>query len=213
VAGYCFGGVVALEIAHQLAAIGQEVAMLILLNTPVPQFFLRQSGAGPRPRPARENESFSARLSKYLSSFREPNGRVRWASVPDRIANSVLYRFRPLRRVFHTALRLPMPDFVRDQYFLGAHHVAEIAYRPRPTTSPMAMFLGKGIYEDAPEAWRRLAQGPFEQELIPGNHFFGERTLLKEPAVSLLADRLEACLNRRPAAQAHTPQSQRVGTR
>ena len=48
-AGYCFGGVVALEMAHQLATIGQKVAIVILLNTPAPRLLepTEVAAAGP----------------------------------------------------------------------------------------------------------------------------------------------------------------------
>ena len=111
----------------------------------------------------------------------------------------------------YTALRLPLPYSLGDRYIRNANHCAEATYRPRPTPAPMALFLGEGISDEAPGAWRRLAAGPFELEWIPlghsgvepdDSHLRSHRQIMKEPHVSLLAERLGACLDRHRAAPA-----------
>jgi hypothetical protein len=103
----------------------------------------------------------------------------------------------------YLALGLPMPDDIRDRFFLGVNYHAERQYRPRPFPGWTALFLGEGVYTDAPAAWRSLAAGPFEVHTIPGDHLGpdpehpilgSQRYLMREPAVGLLAERLRACL-------------------
>jgi amino acid adenylation domain-containing protein len=206
---YCFGGVVALEMAHQLQAAGQEVATIVLINTPEPAQMRRGAPSGGQlPR----SPANSGRLARYLGKLRGPDGSIRWVHVRRRVVKSLMWKLKNLPMRARRALGLPLPDAVRDQYFLIFHEIADRQYTPRPTTAPIALFLGEGVYDDAPAAWARLAAGPFELHRIPGDHRRGnpdhpllgsQRLLLKPPAVGLLAGFLEDYLDRRQTENAY----------
>ena len=158
----------------------------------------------------------SRRIADYLADLRGEDGAIRWSHARRRVTRSVIgrltyirweipRRLKTIRLKVHRTLGLPLSDAMRDRYFLICHELADRGYVPRPTTAPMALFLGQGIYDASPEAWGRLAAGPFELHRIPGDHRGGDpdhpvlgfqRLLMKEPAVSLLAERLGACLDR-----------------
>jgi aspartate racemase len=214
VSGYCFGGVVAMEMAHQLAAAGQEVALIILLNTPAPARLRRRPDGSPSLPPSRD--TLYRRIANYLADLRDEDKAIRWSHARRRVTRSVIgrltyirwevpRRLKTIRLKVHRTLGLPLPDAMRDRYFLNSHELADRGYVPRPTTAPIALFLGDGIYDAAPEVWGGLAAGPFELHRIPGDHrgsnpddplLGSQRLLMKEPAVSLLAERLGACLDR-----------------
>jgi surfactin synthase thioesterase subunit len=69
-------------------------------------------------------------------------------------------------------------------------------YRPLPLACPVALFLAgerpHGETADRAGVWRPLAQGPFEVETVPGDHF----QLLTEPAVEILGAKLLARLGK-----------------
>ena len=169
------------------------------------------------PRPGgqipRRNIDLATRGS--VSTFRPPEGRMGMSagrpSVSRFVARSAMYRIRIIPERVRLALRLPLPDSARDEFFMRATTDAEVAYQPRPIAAPMAMFLGEGLYDNAVPVWGQLTTGPFEVIRIPGNHrvahpdhpFLGsQRLMLTTPFVSLLAERLEACLDRSRAARA-----------
>jgi aspartate racemase len=193
VAGYCCGGVVALEMAHQLRALGQDVAVLVLLNATTPAR-LHRPMTGQVPQRSR----LATRVENVWAGRRGLGPLAGTAYIGKRL-------MRKVRTKLYLALRWPMPDDIRDMFFLTANARADRCYRPRAFPGRIALFHGEGVYTDAPEAWGGLASGPFEVHTIPGDHFGPDRNhpimgsqryLMREPAVSLLADRLRACLDR-----------------
>ena len=69
------------------------------------------------------------------------------------------------------------------------------AYAPRPYDGGVVVFrsAGRSIEGDPTLGWGTLAAGGVEAHAIPGDHF----TLLREPHVQVLAERLARCLHRR----------------
>lgn len=71
-----------------------------------------------------------------------------------------------------------------------SNNEAVLAYRPRPCSAPLVLFLAAATMEeeltDTTYGWSHLAEGSLEIEVVTGNHF----TMLDEPHVSLLAEKL-----------------------
>ena len=130
--GYCFGGIVALEMAHRLLADGQEVPLLILLNAPPPasHYFgqaetVEGQATGP-PAP-------QSRLDRLRAQMAGLGMMGRVGFLANKVGRSLSYRVRQLRPAFYLKFGLPMPDDIRDHYFLTTHFEAERHYVPRPT--------------------------------------------------------------------------------
>src|SRR5262249_49669217 len=76
-------------------------------------------------------------------------------------------------------------------------------YTPRPYTGQVTLFqagaelAGSEEPVDSTLGWARLALNPLEIYIVPGDHY----TILAEPYVQTLAERLRSCLNR--AAEKH----------
>ena len=76
-----------------------------------------------------------------------------------------------------------------------ANTLATLSYQPQRYEGRITFFrpsdrLSESAY-DPIEEWRNLAGDGVEVHVVPGNHY----TILKEPAVLVLADWLKVCLN------------------
>ncbi len=170
--GGCFGALVALEMAQQLQAEGQEVPLLVV-----------QNGAPPRPAPVT--------AAHYLGrvAYHWRNGDV----------GAVLARHvrRAGRRI---AMRLAerrggSPNAVADrlQRVLDAHFTANGNYIARPYAGRITLLWCSDVYPLLGQAWEAgwagLAVGGITSHVIPVKH----RDLLQPPGVGALAARLCHC--------------------
>lgn len=162
--GWCFGAVVAFEMAHQLLADGEQVAILALFGISAWDF----------PRLVAPSAWRRYRLS---------NGDGR--AQP---------RFRLVRRSARVILRRrrrsarPAPNVVS----MGKEAFAR--YSPRPYPGRPVLVLSReetATYSSDPESdWRRLGTGGVDVRELPGYH----EAILAEPHVRELADQLRELL-------------------
>lgn len=188
--GWCFGGTVALEMAHQLVQQSQRVALLALMETrvhPPPltyhRFHLhrlrRFVGLGP---------AGMARLvsRKFLRRAPKPNG-----------ADDQEEEF-----AFQAVQSGPLAN---REYVYAINTTAENEYESRPCAFPGRLTLINGTASDSWDAddpaggFATLAD-EIELYKIPGDH----RSVLKEPKVKLLAETLKACLEKAQQNSART---------
>lgn len=184
--GWCYGGIVAVEMAHQLRAAGQEVAFLGLIETPAPapgwtkpSFYARRLGRllkmGPR--------SWKTYLSQKLKYYRgvKTNNELRFqrvdpSAVPDAAAVAAQNKhLERLERVYEI-------------------NVAAInRYRSRPYPGRVTLFNASvadpALIPDPLYGWAGLA-GEIEVLVTPGDH----DSILMEPNVRILARQLDGCL-------------------
>ena len=183
--GLSFGGIVAFEMAQQLCAVGQEVALLALFDTPTPWAFT------PKP--------LFGRLAGHLSNFhrfgfgyiqkkfgRRLKGLQRiLAKRRDSSEDSqsdVIANTDRLRHVFSTTA---------DQYNLrtypGRATLFVLAERDGMSDSLFDPALGE---IDPQLGWGRIAAGGVEVYEVPGEHI----SIFREPNVRSLALKLTNCL-------------------
>ena len=193
--GFSFGGSVALEMAQQLRALGQEVALLAILDhTPPPLRFRRLVW---NPRVAIDfavnvtrwfhEEIYQGRPGGRLAHLRQ-KGAVAWQQIVKAARPSVSAHadteeiiagrnipeeFRQQVTTNYQALR----DYVPKVY---PGRVTLLRARTRPLFRLHGCDLGWGV----------LAGGGLEIVEVPGNH----ETILKEPNVRFLADALRTRL-------------------
>jgi amino acid adenylation domain-containing protein len=196
--GFSFGGTVAFEMAQQLAAQGQEVALLAILDQrafPARSGFQLKPGALLEylrniPRWLRDDLLHTSpwtlffRLQRKVSSlafrlFRLPGRRPAAALRGD------------VEALFETS-RLPMSY----RALLQHHFHAVLEYQPKAYPGRITLLRARAQsisrMEGSDLGWKELAGGELEVIRIPGTH----DTLLRKPAVRNLAARLVACLRR-----------------
>jgi thioesterase domain-containing protein len=176
--GYCFGGHVAFEMAHQLHAQGEPVALLALIGIEAPS--------------AAKQVPMIQALRWHLENLKPlgVGGKLRYVRV------------RALRKLWHGAVHLwpwgrqgALPPAGRA---LGRYHTQlSRAYAPRLYRGRLTLFRAvddRSIY--APDyGWGRWTTGGVEIHEVPGEN----ETLLHEPSVCVLAQRLRACMERAQA--------------
>ena len=188
--GWSMGGVVAFEMAHQLHAQGQRVALLVLLDTRIStaddEFadedfeatllidFVRYFGLSLDPRDS------LARLPKHELLERVLDHAKRAGLMPLDIEVSQAQPF----------LELCKADFRATRNYILNH------YPGRITLFKAAQELA-GISSDPSLGWSEWAAGGVEVHVVPGNH----ATMVYQPHVEVLAEKLRACLDQVRASE------------
>jgi thioesterase domain-containing protein/acyl carrier protein len=176
-AGYSFGGHLALEIARRLAVPGQsEPPKVLLIDTypPVP----------------RRNASLAKRVRIHYTNLRQLN------NAPE-IAGYVRDR---LQRVYLRLIRLPSTRAIAqklnapDSSPTATAHFALAAYKPQPYTGKVVLFKAaqREWYEewDPMAAWQEFISGEIQVGIVPGEH----KNLVKNPYAIELARQLKETL-------------------
>jgi amino acid adenylation domain-containing protein len=199
--GYSFGGVVAFEMAQQLRAAREEIALLVLFDAPNP-------ARPPRP------YTFFERLKHWFNetSILSLDERLRYffRRVLLKTQASLGEGGKRLQKIFLAARgkgadRLPA-DW-RATHIRPAHTRMLRSYRPRPYEGRITLFRAKnptGNYEFLPDlGWTDLSKGGIEIHDIPGSHEF----MFRDPSVYVVAEKLDRCIRAAFAGAASTPES------
>lgn len=211
--GHCFGGIVAFEMAQQLARAGESVALLAILDIPAP--FLKDLSADFD----RDDAAWTFKLGQVLE---QASGKNFGLSRDD------LARLDPDRQAEYLKQKLAAAEILPPG--ADAAHVRGLVkvfransaarYRPQQPVHevPIALFrasefhsdfdftaIGEGDTEtpDLSLGWSRYSRGPVEVTFVPGNHL----TMMWDPHVQSLAEGLAATLagirQRTPVTDAH----------
>lgn len=187
--GHCFGGIVAYEMAQQLKAQGQDVALLALLETPHP---------GHRP-PGTLVERYVYHYlnfaSYHLGNLLALPPKEKLAYVRERgarAARKIAHGLGLARRKLRSETGKPLPDPI--QGVLDANVRALQAYVPRPypgrlTIIRAARQLRPGA-SDPLLGWGGMAGEGIEAHEVPGYH----SSIITGPHARALAEQLRACL-------------------
>jgi thioesterase domain-containing protein len=186
IGGYCFGGLVAFEMAQQLRAGGEQAAVVAMFSAPLR--FHRLS----KPKPAAHPENFPNASAATTRPSRSPYRALRW-------------RLRSLSRVLRSGLHmttcraflrlgLKVPQSLRTMYVVRMINQAEQNYAPRQYPGTLTLFRGRGLYENDPlMGWDGLAATLETYEIGDGG-LRSRRDIMNEPLVGLLAKQLGDCL-------------------
>jgi amino acid adenylation domain-containing protein len=184
--GWCYGGIVAVEMAHQLLAAGQKVELLALIETPAPSpnwvnaaFYLRRlhclltmkAGAW---------RTYLAEKFRYYRGLKTTT-ELRFRRVektPDMEDSDVENQNRYLERL---------------ELVYSANMAAVNQYRSRRYPGQVTLFNAlehdPALLPDPQYGWRGLAAG-IDTYVVPGTH----DSILAEPQVRLLAQQINDCL-------------------
>jgi amino acid adenylation domain-containing protein len=198
--GFSFGGLVAYEMAQQLQARGENVAVLALFDAwgpgyPVPRSIVQQIRDQFRRLTGRDPEAMLGRLriGGRLSTRKDRAP----AAAPGTALRSVIGRLRwqviVMARRFYLWVGPWLPRALRDMEVISLQ--ASRAYLPGLYDGRLILFRASeqpAGNDDLRLGWGGLATGGEELHEVPGDHF----TILTEPSVEILAKQLTASLER-----------------
>jgi aspartate racemase len=188
--GYCFGGVVAFEMARQLTTIGEHVDLLALINCSPPNTEYDR----PR-RNVRWRFKFLRNLFYWIGCFlfswtmKERVEFVRWKSrVLRKKATGTIAQDATEMAVADLDELLNLADYSQQQRELWQSHIrALMAYRPKPYDGHVTLFRTRGhaLFTSFDEhyGWGELVRGGITMEIMPGGH----GNVLDEPHVRAVA--------------------------
>ena len=210
--GFCFGGLVAFEIAHQLRSQGEEVRLLVLFE-PTPFRNCAFTPLLPLPRPPSDPSpvGLRAEFSRHLGMLRRLRPPERLAYVWVRVRNVIREKVKTSRpatflkhaRCFiHHCLGLSLPFSLRSFYILRVYRRATRRYNLRPYPGSVELFLHSATpAEGSVLYWSGIASGGVEIHDIPPGH----EEILKEPYVRIWAQSLKASIDKAQARTAGVP--------
>jgi thioesterase domain-containing protein/acyl carrier protein len=194
--GFCFGGQIAFEMAHQLQREGESVALVALMESFVRQFPRSMAGRGPTV--SRNFGRIARKIFLHLKRIPFSRSRDAVAYLEKRIKNaSILARLSLLRNLDWVCQtfggRLPAALRLRDLTLI--HYQAGRSYVTKPFSGPVALFLAKETVEtsasDPRQSWEILV-GCIETYELSCSH----DDILSEPNVQTLAEKLRKCIDR-----------------
>jgi thioesterase domain-containing protein/acyl carrier protein len=207
--GFSYGGLVVFEIAQQLHRQRQQIALLALLDPPLPPNRPSPSPVGPHgvPSPV-DTPRVRERLAGHAGTLARLSPKEQLAYVLERIKGRLTEADAGIKRaICHSYLglgrRLPFP--LRAFYFLEASAQATRKYKPDVYPGRMVLFRAQSSAPHLPADWGTLAAGGLEVHEVSGNHF----DIIREPHVRPLAAKLRDCLSH---AQAVTTQKTGLST-
>ncbi|MGN6552597.1 MAG: amino acid adenylation domain-containing protein, partial [Verrucomicrobiota bacterium] len=200
--GYCFGGIVAFEMARRLQQQGEEVALLALINSAPPN----SSYTKPGWRPSLAYSFARNACVRVVSSLRRPPEERR--ALFSWRAKSLAHRLRQKFFVPAGSCSVSLENWVdlsdvpENERALWRTHICALKhYQPQLYRGVVTLFRSPVhllfCSFDSHYGWRELATGGVTMRIIPGAH----ESIMQEPRVQLLATELRACLQ---TAQAKT---------
>jgi amino acid adenylation domain-containing protein len=205
--GFSNGGVVAFEVAARLAAAGDEVTALVLLDTAAPAG-VRPGGGEAMRRAQRDEDGWVLRFAGHLARVAVRDRPALGPIVIERDEIAPLSLEDKLRRLRDVAARAgairadTTPDELREAFERNRRDALRAAaiiagYVPSRRAPRLTLVRAGGRGADDPAlGWGPFACGPVELHVVPGDH----HAILEEPAVAALADALGGCLDRAEVA-------------
>jgi thioesterase domain-containing protein/acyl carrier protein len=189
IGGSSFGGMVAFEMAQQFHALGQQVALLAMIDTP---------GLGQMPAKfSDEAEEILAYLLEGTQVFGSTDEVLRLLERNEQLRYFV-------KQMKMADWRLPEFDMTQLRHFIHlfkANSQAMFSYRPKVYPGKIIFCRAQerdSVTPEHPEyGWIELAVKGIEIYEVPGNHI----TMNYPPHVQLLAERLRVCLKQAQAGR------------
>ena len=182
--GWSMGGVIAFEMARQLYRDGEQTAMLILIDSRPP-------------RPGKDEDDFNEMnltinfaqdLGLTLESFDRLPDALSLATTQERLT-LIMQQARALN-LLPADVDLDHLCCLFDVFKYNAKAARE--YAPSPSPVHLSLLLAQEgdekLQAEQISGWKRLAGAGLESYVISGGHY----TILKQPNVTILAERLKA---------------------
>jgi thioesterase domain-containing protein/acyl carrier protein len=186
-AGWCFGGLVAFEMAQQLQARGEQVSFLGLLDA--------STGLNVLFEEYQELDDAAFLVKLVAEEVSLSLDRIRQLE-PD---EQLLYVIEQAKQLNLIPPDLDLAQAQRLMQMLKSHIYAGKIYIPQPYRGRVTLFRASeeaaADSEDLTLGWQELAVEGVDLHWVPGNHL----TMVREPHVQVLAKQLRACLDRSQA--------------
>ncbi len=192
--GVSFGGVVAYEMAQQLHAQGEKVALLAMFNTDFPDHpkYMPQPGSYHY-----QVAPYMEIIERHLNDLRRLKTKKyilkRMKGIKTRISNRIWNDAADTDLDIENLNGFPNPIIKR---IWNACVQAERDYVPRVYPGRITLFWASETpvlsYKDTRLGWSEMAADGLEVQVVPGDH----GTMREEPHVGILAEKLTACLRR-----------------
>jgi len=191
IAGWSFGGLVALEMAQQLYAAGEPIALLGILDTNLEAHLDAREGKNPDQ--AEEEALTGWDSAEIIMRFARRNCSVsvdqlrQQGSLEQQLAYAIEYGVLPPGLDIQTGLRYARAGMSNTR--------AKNMYVPQPYPGKVTLFRAKRGHilnsSDATLGWKRIALGGIEVRDIAGEH----NVIVDHPYVQTLARELGDCMD------------------
>lgn len=192
IGGRSSGGTVAFEMACQLVADGQEVALLALLDTYPAGYFKLLPGSG---RWSQRAARYAKKLGSHVDNLRQLGMRAKIGYLinkltyaPEKIKHKV---YRRAYKIYQRVGR-PLPRVLKNIEEINFAAVKD--YVPQIYAGDVALFLASELTADydLQKGWRELVAGHIDTHEIPGNHL----DIIKGAHARVLAEKLSKYLEK-----------------
>ena len=177
-AGHCYGGILAFEVAQRFIALARKDVAVTLVDVATPGY------------PKTGIATYLRRLPRTLRKVLAGSGR----GIMSELAEHIRFR-RTLRKGNQVAKQQSgLPEAPASNLSPGA--VVLRTYVPRPFPGLLANVLAEGhqaserVLEDSRKGWRDFARGPFRESFVPGKH----TSIFELQNAPLLADFIRSTL-------------------
>ncbi|MCA1993216.1 MAG: AMP-binding protein, partial [Coleofasciculus sp. S288] len=185
IGGHSFGGLIAYEMAQQLHAQGQKVALLAFFDVITPKL---AKTSPPLLRFVRTHliNFWRTETKDKLNYFMK---RVKWYQLRKEVR----------KNEYKEHLQKQKVNAIPMLHVLDTNYQASMSYEPKTYPGKVTVFRAM---EQSPRSahdpymgWGELATGGVESYEIPGSHL----NIVEEPNVKFLAEKLSVCLNKAQA--------------
>ena len=180
--GYCFGAIVAFEMAQQLIRAGEEIALLASFNGIAPSQ-VKSKLVNNKQSLAHTNVK-----AKLLHPLRILKRKLRSGIILGKLWIQLKARWIAYR--FYFASGLPMPDRLRRFYVVDGIIVSQLKYIPQKYPGTLTVFRSPKIYKRPHLGWTRLIEGEIKTFDISGDPP-KRRHMMYEPYVRHLAEEVK----------------------
>ncbi len=209
--GYCFGGLVAYEMAARLIAAGERVELVAMFNAPSPSYIARYDpvfdGDG-----ALTDET-GQRIARAQQVQRTPKQKLQQAKAAGGMRGAsaefaslavgkVKQRTRTFRLEALIRLRRPLPPDLREGFtFQRLAAQAQDRYVAPALEVPITVYAAEGLYHQPDLGWAAHTRGPVTSVEVLGEQRI-PRQSMAEPFVEAIAGDLAPRLGAVPAGHA-----------
>jgi len=196
--GYCFGAMVALQMAQQLLKLGEQVSLLFMLDPPKKCFPFRALPDAPLPtigafrsRVVYHNENLADMPygKKIAYAMRKLPNAIRL--IEHQITKGSRNRGRIALCRLYLALGRPLPPALRSFYLMTIYSEAIHEHRPEWYPGRAIVCHSDNVSYGSLSEVNRLTAGGVEEYIVPGA---GHEDIIDEPHVRVWAPYLRKCL-------------------
>jgi thioesterase domain-containing protein/acyl carrier protein len=181
IGGHCYGARIAIEMARQLLAQNQEVALLALIDAYAPGY--------PRLRPWLER-NVKLRIQYHFKNLEKLSSKEKLVYFKEKAGILKPRTQQQIRLLWGGVERLLGETQPRGEALSMPPHETKVY--PGKITLFSPSLHPEGVCPDPDMGWDRLAGGGLEIHQIPGEFAF----IIKEPAVRMLSEELKKCLSK-----------------